>query len=86
MLNGRRRGAVPPILVVLLSVSCAGCYREWPPVKPDGVPKEAVWAGGLDGGSFVFCDVDPAQDVNHCRVWNDYNGMLIESGAYRLLK
>ena len=53
---------------------------------PKGVPNEAVWAGGPDGGSFVFCDVDSRKEVNHCKVWNDFNGQLVESGEYRLLK
>ena len=69
-----------------LSVFHAGCQRAYPPAKPEGVPSEAVWAGGPDGGSFVFCDVDSRKGVNHCKVWNDVNGQLVESGEYRLLK
>jgi hypothetical protein len=50
------------------------------------VPKTAIWAGGADGGSYVLCDIDPGHDVNHCSVWNDFNGSLIENGSYRLLR
>lgn len=73
------------MLVLLLSVFHANCYRFSPPAKPNGVPTEAVWAGGPDGGSFVFCDVDLKRDVNRCNVWNDFTGQLVESGEYRLL-
>lgn len=34
----------------------------------------------------MFCDIDTVKNVNHCNVWNDYTGELMESGAYRLLK
>lgn len=70
----------------LLSMWACSCYRRHPPQKPTGVPDEAVWAGGVDGGSFIFCDVDPLRRVNRCKVWNDFNGKIVESGEYRLLK
>jgi hypothetical protein len=74
------------MLMLLMSLFHAGCYRVSPPARPKGVPSEAVWAGGPDGGSFIFCDFDSVKDVNHCKVWNDFNGQLVESGEYRLLK
>lgn len=69
-------------------IACNSCkpYSAEPKQRPNGVPKAAIWAGGADGGSYVFCDVDSNNDVNHCSVWNDFNGSLIESGSYRLLK
>ena len=74
------------LAMLLLAGFHSGCYPVHPPAKPKGVPNEAVWAGGPDGGAFVFCDVDSTKNVNHCNVWNDSNGQLVESGEYRLLK
>jgi len=74
------------IILMVLLFTHTGCYRAYPPQKPRGVPPEATWAGGLDGGAFIHCDVDHTKDVNRCRVWNDFTGQLIESGEYRLLK
>ena len=74
------------MLALVLPLFCAGCKRVSPPMKPERVPYSAVWAGASDGGSFVFCDIDPVKDVNHCKVWNDFNGKPVESGEYRLLK
>ena len=73
-------------LLVSLAVIEMGCYRTWPPPRPQGVPAEAVWAGGLDGGSWILCGGDTTRNVNTCSVWNDQNGALAETGDYRLLK
>lgn len=57
-----------------------------PEHRPQNVPNDAVWVGGADGGAYVRCGIDPTQNVNPCSVWNDYTGMLIESGNYQLVK
>jgi hypothetical protein len=57
-----------------------------PKVRPTGVPSNAVWVGGADGGAYVHCTVDVGRNVNPCEVWNDYTGQLVESGDYRLVK
>lgn len=64
---------------------CESCDYS-PSQRPAGVPPTAVWAGGPDGGSYIACEIEDAPDVNTCRVWNDFNGALIEHGEYRLLK
>ena len=50
------------------------------------MPSHAIWAGGQDGGSYIWCDIDAARDVNHCTVWNDFSGSVVENGEYRLLR
>ena len=55
-----------------------------PSVRPAGVPKDATWVGGADGGAYVRCSVDEARNVDQCAVWNDFTGDLIESGDYRI--
>ena len=72
------------MLVTLLGVQYA-CYRPYPPPRPSGVPAQAVWAGGMDGGSYILCDISSSRDVNHCTVWNDSTGRMEEEGDYRLL-
>ena len=62
-----------------------GCgHQHIPPDRPAGVPAEAVWAGGLDGGSFIRCEIDPARNVDKCTVYNDYSGQIMEQGDFRL--
>lgn len=72
------------LLLVLLSFLLEGCGKVSPPERPAGVPAKAVWAGGVDGGAFIVCEVDLARDVNHCKTWNDHTGDVWESGEYRL--
>jgi hypothetical protein len=75
-----RRSAV----LIFVAAVLAGCYRKSPPDRPAGVPSGAVWAGGLDGGSFILCGVNPARKVNPCTVYNDYTGQIMERGDFRL--
>lgn len=55
-----------------------------PKQRPVGVPLDAVWVGGADGGAYVRCAVDAARNVNHCEVWNDSTGNLSEHGDYQV--
>jgi hypothetical protein len=65
----------------------SGCGPAAPlKIRPSGVPSDALWVGGADGGAYVRCTVDYVLDVNPCSVWNDYTGQLGESGNYRLDK
>ncbi len=79
------------ILIVTVSVliCLAACRRPAslePKVRPAGVPSDALWVGGADGGAYVYCGINVGRNVNPCKVWNDYTGQLIESGDYRLIK
>jgi hypothetical protein len=67
-------------------VSCGKSASLKPNKKPLGVPADALWVGGADGGAYVRCTVDSSHNVNPCSVWNDYTGALIESGNYQLRK
>jgi hypothetical protein len=75
--------------VFVLVLNLCGCRQPASPepkIRPAGVPRDALWVGGADGGAYVRCSVDVAHNVNPCSVWNDYTGQLVESGNYRLLK
>jgi hypothetical protein len=47
-----------------------GCHRIYPPERPDGVPAEAVWAGGTDGGGWVYCS-SPSLEFNECTIYDE---------------
>ena len=76
------RNRILLLAVVAVAVSCG--YRKVPPDRPTNVPAQAVWAGGLDGGSFVHCEVDSSRDVNKCTVYNEDTGQVMEQGDFRL--
>jgi hypothetical protein len=41
------------LAISLLLALAAACGRSAPPPRPAGVPAEAFWLGGPDGGAFV---------------------------------
>ena len=56
------------------------------PPRPANVPSEAVWSGGAMGGNFIWCDVSPAADKNHCVVYSDDDGSIYAEADFRLQK
>jgi hypothetical protein len=85
-LTRQRRLLAIGVAVLILSTCGCGPAELRPKTRPQGVPSDALWAGGADGGAYVRCTVDPARNANLCSVWNDYTGDLVESGYYRLQK
>jgi hypothetical protein len=84
-LESRRHALVGLAIVLMLSLwGCNQAAPLRPKTRPVGIPSDAVWVGGADGGAYVRCTIDSARNVNPCSVWNDYTGDLIESGDYRL--
>ena len=75
-------------IIVALQFLLVGCSEgSWEPKqRPADVPAYAIWAGGPDGGSYIWCDVDAGRDVNVGTVWNDFTGSVVEKGEYRLLR
>src|SRR5262249_9382862 len=74
------------VLPIVVSAALLGCgYRKAPPDKPPGVPPEAVWAGGADGGSLIFCQVDSINNVNKCTVYNEDTGQIMDRGDFKLM-
>jgi hypothetical protein len=73
-------------IVAICSVILASCTQGgWEPKRrPSGVPPYAIWARGPDSGSYIWCDVDAARDVNVCTVWNDFTGSAAEKDEYLL--
>jgi hypothetical protein len=58
-----------------------------PPPRPAGVPSDAVWVGGVDGGDWLRCvfrGKDPA--IYDCDVYSDQTGRLTASGMYTLVR
>ena len=74
-------------LVVAMNLSaCRNSPTLEPNHRPAGVPNDAMWVGGADGGAYVRCGIDTTRNVNPCSVWSDYTGQLVESGDYELVK
>jgi hypothetical protein len=82
---GRRMKHSLSGLMLLLALALSACTsKPAAPTKPSLVPNTAVWAGGVDGGSFFQCDVDTQRNVNRCLVYNDYTGDVAGGGFFQL--
>ena len=75
----------PLILIIVTALFVVSCSRQpSPPPRPNGVPADALWAGGSDGGSFIKCDFDSATALDVCSVFNDHTGETEARGQYRV--
>ncbi len=69
----------------LVALCLVGCHSHVsPPPRPHGVPADAVWAGGEDGGSFIRCTFDSTSALDRCSVFNDRTGHLDAQGKYEI--
>jgi hypothetical protein len=67
-------------------VACQQSSQLEPPPRPRGVPANALWAGGLDGGDFILLSPAKAAGIFSARIYNDHSGELDFSGDLRLSK
>jgi hypothetical protein len=52
------------VAYLLILVSCS--QGNWEPKhQPTGVPPHAIFAGGPDGGAYIWCDVDGSRNGWH---------------------
>lgn len=70
------------MVAIALVISHAEPARPRRPERPAGVPPDAVWAGGVDGGDFFRCR--PERTRYRCAVYDDHTGDLLAEGAFVL--
>ncbi|HXX17853.1 MAG TPA: hypothetical protein VEJ46_00480 [Candidatus Acidoferrum sp.] len=70
------------LFAVIAILSLSARTQDAPPSRPTGVPPGAVWAGGPDGGNYIYC-LAPQNGVNACTVYFA-NGDVYMTGMYHL--
>jgi hypothetical protein len=69
-------------LLFLLLIFCGCDYcTPVPPERKPGIPQEAVWAGGLDGGAWIQCSKQKGFQYS-CSIYNDFTGELMAKGVF----
>jgi len=54
------------------------------PARPSGVPDNAIWAGGADGGNFLLMSPARQDGTYSLKVYHDYTGELEFDGTVKL--
>jgi hypothetical protein len=60
-------------MIILLLIgfgAISSCLRESKPARPSNVPKDAKWAGGVDGGGWVTC-TSSNENFNVCTTYGE---------------
>lgn len=71
-------------LALLVQLSACSQQAAVAPARPSNVPREATWAGGVDGGNWFLCRPLKRAWNFSCAIYNDDNGSLVHKGIYVL--
>lgn len=55
-----------------------------PPPRPASVPTKAVWAGGVDGGSFILLEPTKKPDQYSAKIYGDNAGDVMFDGVLQV--
>ncbi|MGG9972620.1 hypothetical protein ACQ33O_12575 [Ferruginibacter sp. SUN002] len=73
------------ILSCLLFSNCKNKQSSFEPVRVKGIPENAFWTGGPDGGNwFVVDSIIINSNAASFRIYNDNSGELIENKIFKL--
>jgi hypothetical protein len=75
---------IHPLLIAVCALLLSESAFAGPP-RPALVPKEAVWAGGADGGAWIDCarmSKEPWGPVFQCTIFDDAGGLVWARGLY----
>jgi hypothetical protein len=67
------------LVILTLNSSCEKGAN--PPPKPLNVPLSAQWAGGVDGGVWITCQVSEENKMNLCSIYDHPAGHLLKKGG-----
>lgn len=85
-MKASRRHSATLVVVMACMFGLASCEEKSAaaPPRPESVPEKAVWAGGVDGGSWFLCE--PLDVTFHywCKVYDDHSGALLADAEFTL--
>lgn len=84
-MSGRLAMLSPFVLALAAASACVTTTIE-PPPRPSGVPAEAIWVGGADGGVFVVVTASGAgpEGTYVVKAYADATGETVFDGHMRL--
>jgi hypothetical protein len=87
--SGRRLIVLIAAVVVAASVTFNCKVRRLdsepePPARPASVPANAVWAGGVDGGSFILLEPTKKANQYSARIYGDSAGDVMFDGVLQV--
>ena len=60
-------------------------YQAYAPMhRPKLVPRQALWVGGPDGGSYIDCHDVKTLNYDDCTIYNDWTGAVKATGHFTL--
>lgn len=72
------------IAILLIAFAFSNCKTN-SPNKVQGIPENAFWAGGIDGGNwFIIDSINSLTKTIRCKIYNDNSGELIVDKKFDL--
>ncbi len=77
------------LFIIFMILALSACEKVYdpvtPPPKPDSVPMESIWVGGLDGGVFINMKLTESSPVEYWGEIHYISGDLSYRGNFLLL-
>ena len=75
------------IIAILITLLWPGCNidRDYQPERVEGIPKDAFWVGGPDGGQwYIIENINKEMGTANFKIFNDHSGTLEISRNFKL--
>ena len=59
------------------------CVTAHIPSRPETVPTNAIWIGGIDGGVFIEISSTTDPKIYNATIYGDYDGSILYSGELK---
>lgn len=69
------------LIILIISFGLISCVKIVPPERFPGIPEDAVWKGGIDGGRWGRCKKQGKFEY-YCQIYDDVTGTLESYGNY----
>ncbi len=73
-------------LILFILISCEFSNKTPKPTRLSGIPEDAFWVGGLDGGNwYSIKDIHPHKNRAYISIYNDQTGELVLAQKFILI-
>lgn len=74
------------VLALFISISCEFSNKAPEPKRLSGIPEDAFWIGGHDGGNWYFIkDINSHKNMAYISIYNDHTGKLDIAKKFMLI-
>src|SRR5689334_6842054 len=73
------------IITLTTVIFCVSCFTRSEPRRVNGIPQDAFWIGGIDGGQwYIIKEINETSRSAKFKIYNDLTGELVVDRNFKL--